>query len=154
PSVRRKIRLESRNVECWAGSVFNHDLGRLRGADLRYDAESQQHWGGSSVKERRQHKRFKRRYMVRYGERELTHSGFNFDVSRGGCFIVSPYRPPLDANLHVQIFLEPETSVYFEAQVRRHKVVPPELRSVEKGGFGVRFLRPDEILANILVESA
>jgi len=106
------------------------------------------------MKERRQHKRFKRRYMVRYGERELTHSGFTFDVSRGGAFVVSPYRPPLDTHLHLQIFLDADASVYFEAQVRRHKVVPPELRSLEKGGFGVRFLRPDEILANILVESA
>jgi Tfp pilus assembly protein PilZ len=105
------------------------------------------------MKERRQHKRFRRRFMVRYGERELTHSGFTFDVSRGGAFIVSPYRPPLDAHLHVQIFLDKETSVYFEATVRRHKIIPPELRSVDKGGFGVRFLMPDEVLADILVES-
>lgn len=104
-------------------------------------------------REKRQHKRFKRRYMVRYGEREPTHSGFTFDISRGGAFIVSPYRPPLDTNLHVQIFLDKENSVYLEAQVRRHKVVPPELRSVEKGGFGVRFLLPDEVLAKVLVDS-
>jgi len=105
------------------------------------------------MKERRRHKRFKRRYMVRFGERELSHSGFTFDVSRGGAFIVSPYRPALDSHLHVQIFVDKETSVYFEATVRRHKVIPPELRSVDKGGFGVRFLMPDEVLANILVES-
>ncbi len=91
--------------------------------------------------------------MVRFGERELTHSGFTYDVSRGGAFIVSPFRPPLDSHLHVQIFLDKETSVYFEATVRRHKVIPPELRSVDKGGFGVRFLLPDEVLADILVES-
>ncbi len=91
--------------------------------------------------------------MVRYGEHELTHTGFTQDVSRGGAFIVSPYRPPLDTHLHVQVYLEKETAVYFEATVRRHKVVPPELRSVEKGGFGVRFLLPDELLADVLVES-
>jgi Tfp pilus assembly protein PilZ len=105
------------------------------------------------MKERRGQKRFKRRFMVRYGERELSHSGFTSDVSRGGAFIVSPYRPPLDSHLHVQIFLDKEMSVYFEATVRRHKIVPPELRSVDKGGFGIRFLLPDEVLANILVES-
>lgn len=91
--------------------------------------------------------------MVRYGERELSHTGFTQDVSRGGAFIVSPYRPPLDAHLHVQVYLDNETSVYFEASVRRHKIVPPELRSMEKGGFGVRFLLPDEVLADVLVES-
>ena len=91
--------------------------------------------------------------MVRYGERELSHTGFTQDVSRGGAFIVSPYRPPLDAHLHVQVYLDNETSVYFEASVRRHKIIPPELRSLEKGGFGVRFLLPDEVLADVLVES-
>ncbi len=90
--------------------------------------------------------------MVRYGERDLSHSGFTQDVSRGGAFIVSPYRPPLDSKLHLQIFVDKETSVYFEATVRRHKIVPPELRSVDKGGFGIRFLLPDEVLGQVLVE--
>ena len=90
--------------------------------------------------------------MVRYGERELSHSGFTDDVSRGGAFIVSPYRPPLDSKLHLQIFMDKERSVYFEATVRRHKIVPPELRSVDKGGFGIRFLLPDELLGDVLAE--
>ena len=98
-------------------------------------------------------KRYKRRFMVRYGERDLSHSGFTQDLSRGGAFIVSPYRPPLDSKLHLQIFVDKETSVYFEATVRRHKIVPPELRSVDKGGFGIRFLLPDEVLGQVLVES-
>ena len=90
--------------------------------------------------------------MVRYGERDLSHSGFTQDVSRGGAFIVSPYRPPLDSKLHLQIFVDKETSIYFEATVRRHKIVPPELRSVDKGGFGIRFLLPDEVLGQVLIE--
>ncbi len=90
--------------------------------------------------------------MVRYGERDLSHSGFTQDVSRGGAFIVSPYRPPLDSKLHLQIFVDKETSIYFEATVRRHKIVPPELRSLDKGGFGIRFLLPDEVLGQVLVE--
>ena len=97
-------------------------------------------------------KRYKRRFMVRYGERDLSHSGFTQDVSRGGAFIVSPYRPPLDSKLHLQIFVDKETSIYFEATVRRHKIVPPELRSVDKGGFGIRFLLPDEVLGQVLIE--
>ena len=105
------------------------------------------------MKQPQAQKRYKRRLMVRYGERELTHSGFTQDVSRGGAFIVSPYRPPLDSKLHLQIFVDKETSVYFEATVRRHKIIPPELRSVDKGGFGIRFLLPDELLGQVLEES-
>lgn len=104
------------------------------------------------MKQRQAQKRYKRRFMVRYGERELSHSGFTDDVSRGGAFIVSPYRPPLDSKLHLQIFMDKERSVYFEATVRRHKIVPPELRSVDKGGFGIRFLLPDELLGDVLAE--
>jgi Tfp pilus assembly protein PilZ len=105
------------------------------------------------MRERRAQKRFKRRFMVRYGERELTHSGFTSDISNGGAFIVAPQRPALDAHVHLHLFTDKETSVYFETTVRRHKIVPPQLRTLEKGGFGVRFRRPDEVLAEILFES-
>jgi Tfp pilus assembly protein PilZ len=104
------------------------------------------------MKERRGKERVKRRFIVRYGERELSHSGFTRDISRRGAFIVSLFQPQLDSNLHLQIFLDKERSAYFEASVRRHKVIPPQLRSVEKGGFGVRFLTPHEILQRMLVQ--
>ncbi len=91
--------------------------------------------------------------MVRFGERELSHSGFTQDVSRTGAFILCPYRPPLDSKVHLQIVLDKETVVYFEATVRRHKIIPPELRSVEKGGFGIRFLLPEEVLEKVLGDS-
>jgi Tfp pilus assembly protein PilZ len=103
------------------------------------------------MKDRRGKKRLKRRFIVRYGERELSHSAFTRDISRRGAFIASLSQPPLDSNLHLQIFLDKERSVYFEASVRRHKIVPPRLRSVEKGGFGVRFLMPHEILQRMLL---
>ncbi len=105
------------------------------------------------MRERRAQKRFKRRFMVRYGEKDLTHSGFTSDISSGGAFIVAPQRPALDAYVHLHLFTDKETSVYLESTVRRHKIVPPQLRTLEKGGFGVRFRRPDEILADILFES-
>lgn len=105
------------------------------------------------MKERRAQKRFKRRFMVRYGEKELAHSGFTADISSGGAFIVAPYRPALDSYVHLHLFKDKENSVYLETTVRRHKIVPPELRTLEKGGFGVRFRRPDEVLAGILFES-
>jgi Tfp pilus assembly protein PilZ len=105
------------------------------------------------MEERRAPKRFRRRFMVRYGEKELAHSGFTADISSGGAFIVAPYRPALDAHVHLHLFKDKENAVYLETTVRWHKIVPPQLRTLEKGGFGVRFLRPDEVLAGILFES-
>jgi Tfp pilus assembly protein PilZ len=105
------------------------------------------------MKQATRQKRFRKRLMVKFGERDFSHSGFTADLSKGGVFIVSPFRPALDTHLHLQVFLDADTAVYFEATVRRHKIVPPELRSVDKGGFGVRFLAPDELLTNVLVET-
>jgi len=105
------------------------------------------------MKERRLHKRYKRRFVARFGEGELSHPGFTHDISCGGAFIVSPWRPPLDSVLHLHIFVDKQRSAYFEATVQRHKFVPPELRSVDKGGFGLRFLLPDEVLVRVLVDS-
>jgi PilZ domain-containing protein len=100
--------------------------------------------------EKRQQRRIKRRLMVRYGERELTQSGFTGDVSTTGLFIISSSLPQLDTRLHIQLFVEPERSLFFEGEVRRHKLVPAELRTIERGGFGVRLLSPREVLASAL----
>src|SRR5260370_15413752 len=105
------------------------------------------------MRERRAQKRFKRRFMVRYGEKDLTHSGFTSDISSGGAFIVAPQRPALDAYVHLHLFTDKATSLYLESTVRRHKVVPPQLRTLERGRFCVRFRRPDEILACVLCVS-
>jgi hypothetical protein len=96
--------------------------------------------------EKRQHRRLKRRLMVKFGEKELSQSGFTGDVSPTGLFIIASALSPLDARLHIQLFVEPERYVFFEGEVRRHKVVPIELRSIERGGFGVRLLTPREVL--------
>src|SRR5260370_38261479 len=91
--------------------------------------------------------------MVRYGEKDLTLSGFTSDISSAGAFSVAPQRPALDAHVHLHLFTDKEKSVYLESTVRRHKIVPAQLRTLEKGGFGVRFRRPDEELPDILFES-
>jgi hypothetical protein len=106
------------------------------------------------MQERRRQKRFKRRMMVKFGEQDLTFSGFTADVSPTGAFIVSPSRPTIDTRIHLQIFPTPQKCVYFEGVVRRHRVVPAELRHSEKGGFGVRLLPPDEVLSEIVVALA
>lgn len=105
------------------------------------------------MKESRSHKRYTRRFIARFGEHDFSRSGFTKDISAGGSFIISSYRPPLDSYLHLQIFVENQQSAYFEATVRHHKIIPPELRSMDQGGFGVRFLTPHEVLAHVLADA-
>lgn len=100
--------------------------------------------------EKRQHRRFKKRYTVRFGTDDLSKSGFTGDISKGGAFIVSSTMVPLDTRLHVQVHLDQKNFVMFEAVVQRHRQVPPELRQVEHGGFGVRFLYPGEVVADLV----
>lgn len=100
--------------------------------------------------EKRSHRRYKRRLAVKYGEKDLTSSGFTSDVSIGGLFITTRQVPRLDARLHLQLFLETNSCLYFEGIVRRQKLVPPELSTLERGGFGVRFLTPREALRQSL----
>jgi hypothetical protein len=37
--------------------------------------------------------------------------------------------------------------------VRRHKLVPPHLRQLERSGFGVRFLLPGELVSELLPQA-
>ncbi|MFN0063935.1 MAG: PilZ domain-containing protein [Myxococcaceae bacterium] len=100
--------------------------------------------------ERRRQKRHRKRLQVKYGEQDLSLTGFTTDVSVTGAFITAPRLPSLDTRVHLQIFTDAASHVYLEAQVRRHKVVPLNLRTVERGGFGVRFLAAHELLADVV----
>lgn len=100
--------------------------------------------------EKRQHRRFKKRYSVRFGTEDLSRSGFTGDISKGGAFIHTHYLIPLDSRIHLQVQLDAKNFVLFEGIVQRHRRVPPELREVEPGGFGVRFLYPGEVVADIV----
>lgn len=100
--------------------------------------------------EKRQHRRYRRRYTVRFGTEDLSKSGFTGDISKGGAFIVSAHLVPLDTRIHLQVQLDHKNFVFFEGVVQRHRRVPPELRQVEPGGFGVRFLYPGEVIADMV----
>lgn len=102
--------------------------------------------------ERRRHKRYGKRYTVRFGEKELTHSGFTVDVSLEGLFIVSSTLPPIFTRLLVQIHNSDagKPPTFLVGVVQRHKVVPPELRTLAKNGFGIRVLKPEELLKGML----
>lgn len=100
--------------------------------------------------EKRQHRRFRKRYTVRFGTEDLSKSGFTGDISKGGAFIVSTHLVPLDTRIHLQVQLDHKNFAFFEGIVQRHRRVPPELRQVEPGGFGVRFLYPGEVIADMV----
>jgi Tfp pilus assembly protein PilZ len=100
--------------------------------------------------EKRQHRRFKKRYTVRFGTTDLSKSGITGDISKGGAFILTREMVPLDTRVHLQVQLDPKNFVLFEGIVQRHRKVPPELRQMDPGGFGVRFLYPGEVVADIV----
>jgi Tfp pilus assembly protein PilZ len=100
--------------------------------------------------EKRQHRRYRKRYTVRFGTEDLSKSGFTGDISKGGAFIVSTHLVPLDTRIHLQVHLDNKNFAFFEGIVQRHRRVPPELRQVEPGGFGVRFLYPGEVIADMV----
>jgi hypothetical protein len=102
------------------------------------------------VREKRRAKRYSRRLKLKFGLTDLSQNGATSDVSSSGCFIVHAKPPPLDTRLHIQLFTEGEKHIYYEATVRRIKQVPPELRTIERNGFGVQFLAPDDLLKEVL----
>jgi hypothetical protein len=100
--------------------------------------------------EKRRHRRYARRFRVRYGEKALQHSGFTSDVSAAGMFVVTTAIPKLGTRLHVEVSVDNDRLLYFEGMVARMALVAPELRSVMKGGFGLRFLTGAELMAEMV----
>jgi Tfp pilus assembly protein PilZ len=100
--------------------------------------------------EKRRYKRYPRRLSVKYGEKDLSRNGFTRDVSSTGIFVVAQQFPPIDSRLHMQIFIDAMKFVFVEGVVKRHKMVPPQMRQVEPAGFGIRFLSRDELLSEIV----
>jgi hypothetical protein len=100
--------------------------------------------------EKRRSKRFPRRVTVRFGEQELERSGITYDISSTGAFIVSSFLPPIDSRVHLQVAVGVSRALFLEGIVRRHRIVPPSLRQIERGGFGVRFLTPAELISEVV----
>jgi PilZ domain len=106
-----------------------------------------------AVLERRRNKRYNKRLKVAFGEKDFTQSGFTGNVSSSGLFIIATTNVKVGSKLHLQIDVEGRP-LYQEAMVARLNVVPPELRTVVKGGFGVRFLTQRELLAEMIPNAA
>lgn len=100
--------------------------------------------------EKRRHRRYSRRFRVRFGEKGFTQQGFTGDVSATGMFVVTSPVPKLGTRLHVEVSMDNERTLFFEGMVARMALVAPELRSVMKGGFGLRFLTGAELMAEMV----
>lgn len=100
--------------------------------------------------EKRRHRRYARRFRVKFGEKTLQQSGFTSDVSATGMFVVTQPVPKLGTRLHVEVSMDNDRMLYFEGMVARMALVAPELRSVMKGGFGLRFLTGAELMAEMV----
>jgi hypothetical protein len=87
---------------------------------------------------------------VKVGEKTFGQSGFTADVSATGMFIVTSPVPKLGTRVHVEVTMDNERQLFFEGIVARMALVAPELRSVMKGGFGVRFLTGAELMAEMV----
>lgn len=100
--------------------------------------------------EKRKTKRYPRRFKVRYGEKGFAHTGLTADVSVGGAFIVTVQPPAPGTRLAVELTLGEGRLLHFEGMVARQTLVPPELRTIKKGGFGFRFLSYPELLGEMV----
>src|SRR4051794_21018502 len=96
--------------------------------------------------EKRRQRRYRRRLLIKFGEADLNQSGFTTDISNTGLFVQAPRLVALAARVPLQVFYQGEKFVFLEGEVRRHKLVPLSLRNVERGGFGLRFLLPSELV--------
>lgn len=99
--------------------------------------------------ERRRKKRVARRFNVKFGEHDLGQTGIILDISQDGAFISASRMPALGTRLHVQV-QHGASFVLYEALVRRHRVVPTQLRQVTPMGFGVSFLAPAELFHELV----
>jgi hypothetical protein len=99
--------------------------------------------------ERRKHKRYNKRLKVSFGEKDFSSAGFTGNVSSSGLFIIATTNVKLGTRLHVQLEVEGKL-LYQEGVIARIQQVPPELRSVVKGGFGFRFLTQRELLYEMM----
>jgi hypothetical protein len=100
--------------------------------------------------ERRKNKRYNKRLKLAFGEKDLSGGGFTGNVSASGLFIISSPVVKIGQRMHVQLELDSGKLVYTEVVVARIHQVPPELRTVVKGGFGVRYLTQRELLHELL----
>jgi hypothetical protein len=104
------------------------------------------------MSEKRKARRFARRLKVRFGEkgRPFSFTGLTNDISATGMFVSTTAGIKPGARLHVEVTTADETLIFFEGIVARQVVVPPELRTLMRPGFGLRFLTGTEVMSELI----
>lgn len=104
------------------------------------------------MSEKRRSRRFSRRLKVRFGEksRPFSHTGLTNDISASGMFISTSARMVPGTRLHVEVTTAEGVILYCEGVVARQVVVPPELRTLMRPGFGLRFLTGTEVMSELV----
>jgi len=104
------------------------------------------------LSEKRKSRRFPRRLRVQFGEKKgkFSHTGLTADISATGMFISTTAQLKPGTRLHAEVAIEQEQGLFFEGLVARQVIVPPELRTVMKAGFGMRFLSAAELLNELV----
>lgn len=102
--------------------------------------------------ERRLHRRWSRRARVQFWRRNEPESilrGYTSDLSKSGAFVST--EKPVGRNARIQMRIDTGQGHYLlEGVVARSMLVHKELARVKQGGMGVRFLRVDELVAELL----
>lgn len=104
------------------------------------------------MSEKRRARRFARRLKVRFGEKgkPFAQTGLTNDISATGMFISTTAAIKPGTRLHVEVTTAEETLIFFEGVVARQVVVPPELRTLMRPGFGLRFLTGTEVMSELI----
>jgi len=99
--------------------------------------------------EKRYIKRHKRRFALRFGEKEAIRLGFTEDISPEGMFIRTTNIYPPGTSLTVTISMPDGIFITVMGKVMWAKRVPPQMvRLVKKAGFGLKiecFIDGEEI---------
>jgi hypothetical protein len=96
--------------------------------------------------------RIARRLKTLYGVAGPTQLGFTHDLSETGLFITAAQLPRLGAKVSVRI--EGPNPLETSGEVVRHSIVPPELRTVMRHGFGVKVAAPREVMREFIASTS
>ncbi len=89
----------------------------------------------------------------RRGAPKDVQTGYTSDLSRSGAFVTT--QKPVGRNGRIQMQLATGTGSYLlEGVVARSLQVPQELLKVKPGGMGIRFLRVEELVGELLEAGA
>lgn len=110
--------------------------------------------------ERRQHPRSSKRVRVNFWRRQAPERiihGYTSDLSTSGAFITTEQPVGRNGRIQVQFQVPAEKgaeNTLLEAIVARSAQVPRDLQRVKPGGMGIRFLRVEQLVSELLKAAA